>query len=137
MAGVYCASKFAIEGLSESVATELASFNIRTLIVEPGGMRTAFMSNVEFPALPDAYKGTIVEHVMNALASMDGFDQDPERTAKAIVQEVLKPSADPPLLRMPLGKESVSKMKQKGEAWKMVADAREEVALTVDYPKEG
>ena len=133
MAGVYCASKFAIEGLSESLAPELASFNIRTLIFEPGGMRTSFMGNVEFPTLADAYKGTVAEYVVNALLSMEGLNQDPAKTAEAIVQEVPKPSADPPLLRMPLGKESVSKMKVRGEEWKRVADAREEVALIADF----
>lgn len=96
-------------------------------------MRTSFMANVEFPTLPDAYKGTVAEYVMNAFASMEGFNQDPERTAEAIVQEVLKRSATPPLLRMPRGKESASKMKDRGEEWKRVADAREDVALTVDF----
>ena len=133
LAGVYCASKFAIEGLSESLGPELASFNIRTVVVESGGMRTSFMGNVEFPALPAAYKGTVVEYVMNALASLEGFNQDSERTAKAIVLEILKPSADPPLLRMPLGKKSVKKMKDRGEELKRVAEAREEVALTADF----
>ena len=132
LAGVYGASKFALEGLSESLAPELGSFNIRTLIVEPGGMRTSFMANIEFPTLPDAYKGTVAEYVMNAFASGEGFNQDPERTAEVIVEEVLKPSVDPPLLRMPLGKESLGKMKARGEEWKRVADASEEVALTAD-----
>ena len=135
VAGVYCASKFALEGLSESLAPELASFNIRTLIVEPGGMRTSFMGNVQVPELPNTYKGTVVEYVMKALVSMEGFNQDPERTAKAVVEEVLKPSAEPSLLRLPLGKESVTKMRERGEQWKKTANAREEVALTADFPE--
>src|SRR5271166_1033391 len=39
---VYCASKYAVEGLSESLAKEVAPFNIRVMIVEPGGFRTNF-----------------------------------------------------------------------------------------------
>lgn len=46
LAGVYTASKTAIEGLSGSVAFELAAFNIRVKLLEPGyGPTTAFASN--------------------------------------------------------------------------------------------
>jgi NAD(P)-dependent dehydrogenase (short-subunit alcohol dehydrogenase family) len=46
LAGVYTASKTAIEGLTGSVAFELAAFNIRVKLVEPGyGPTTAFTSN--------------------------------------------------------------------------------------------
>ena len=42
-AGVYCATKFAVEGFSESVALELAPFGIHVTIVEPGFFRTDFL----------------------------------------------------------------------------------------------
>ena len=46
LAGVYTASKTAIEGLTGSVAFELAAFNIRVKLVEPGyAPTTAFTSN--------------------------------------------------------------------------------------------
>ena len=41
-AGAYCASKFALEGLSESLAHELAPFGIKVMIVEPSSFRTDF-----------------------------------------------------------------------------------------------
>src|SRR3954467_14041733 len=38
--GAYCATKFALEGLTETLRDEVAGFGIRTLIVEPGAFRT-------------------------------------------------------------------------------------------------
>jgi len=40
--GAYCATKFALEGFSEALAPEVASFGIKVLIVEPGAFRTGF-----------------------------------------------------------------------------------------------
>jgi len=42
MISLYCASKFALEGFSESLSYELAPFNIVVKIVEPGGVSTNF-----------------------------------------------------------------------------------------------
>lgn len=43
--GAYCASKFALEGLSESVAAEAGAFGIKVMLVEPGAVRTRFISH--------------------------------------------------------------------------------------------
>lgn len=50
---LYCASKAALEGATESLAREVAPHNIRVLIVEPGNFRTNFVSAVSFPRNPD------------------------------------------------------------------------------------
>ncbi len=41
----YVASKFAVEGLSETMSMELKRFKIRTVLVEPGDIKTSFTSN--------------------------------------------------------------------------------------------
>lgn len=43
--GVYCATKFAVEGLSEALAAEAAPFGVKVTIVEPGYFRTNFLSS--------------------------------------------------------------------------------------------
>ena len=44
---IYCAAKFAVEGLTESMATYLTPyFNIKTSIIEPGGIITEFGNNI-------------------------------------------------------------------------------------------
>jgi short-subunit dehydrogenase len=42
----YVSTKFAIEGLSESIAYELEPFGIKILLVEPGAIRTNFANNM-------------------------------------------------------------------------------------------
>jgi NAD(P)-dependent dehydrogenase (short-subunit alcohol dehydrogenase family) len=44
--GYYPATKFALEAVSESLAYEVRPFNIRVAIIEPGGIKTAFIPNM-------------------------------------------------------------------------------------------
>jgi NAD(P)-dependent dehydrogenase (short-subunit alcohol dehydrogenase family) len=45
MRGIYCASKFAVEGYSESLSQEVAHEGIRVVLVEPGDVKTAINGN--------------------------------------------------------------------------------------------
>ncbi len=51
--GSYCAAKFAVEGLSESLVNELAPFNIHVMLVEPGAFRTEFAGSRRSQRSPD------------------------------------------------------------------------------------
>ncbi|ADK14484.1 MULTISPECIES: SDR family oxidoreductase [Clostridium] len=44
--GVYCASKFAVEALSDTLRLELHSYNIQTTVIEPGPMKTHFFNTL-------------------------------------------------------------------------------------------
>jgi NAD(P)-dependent dehydrogenase (short-subunit alcohol dehydrogenase family) len=96
--GVYCATKFAVEGLSEALAVEAAPFGVRVTIVEPGYFRTSFLSpdslrlartRLEAYTLVRASEAYHADHV---LGNQPG---DPARGAAAIIQ--MAGEANPPL----------------------------------------
>ncbi|KAH9826579.1 putative short chain oxidoreductase/dehydrogenase [Teratosphaeria destructans] len=88
---LYSASKFALEGASESIAAELAPFNIRILLVEIGALRTDFQLAVQKPldAMSEAYRGTPADLAARRITAAHGRqDGDPVKCAKAIVNVV-------------------------------------------------
>jgi len=57
LGGFYAATKFALEALSEALHLEVGHFGVRVLIVEPGGVDTAFGPNMaDFRGRPGPYK---------------------------------------------------------------------------------
>ena len=103
--GAYCAAKFALEGLSEALAAEVAPFGVRVLIVEPGAFRTEFGGErMHRSPTIDAY-AVSTGPTRAAVDGMDGTQPgDPRKAARAIL-EVLD-SVDPPL-RLALGNDAV------------------------------
>ena len=96
MAGLYSAAKFALEGMSEALAQELAPFGVHVTLVEPGGYWTdLYRSGMHLTEPLEAYA---------ALRSGDGeeesVDSEPRLAAEAILK--LVDSDDPPL-RLILG----------------------------------
>lgn len=136
---LYASSKWAVEGLTTSAAIELSPFGIRALLVEPDAIRTEFSNMARFDVdrfneRMAPYQGTFVDQVAGFIKTMHGGQQiDPDKAARAIVQEVTSPSSNPPLGRLPIGKESTRKLKEKVAAYKQIADSTVEIAASADF----
>lgn len=123
--GLYNASKFAVEGLSETLATEVKGFGINVSLIEPNGFTTdwASASAIRTQAMPeyDAIRAAFAEG-----ATPDVFGV-PEATSTAVLKLV---DATNPPLRLFLGKIALPAVKQvyadrlaSWEAWQDVAVA--------------
>ena len=111
--GIYCSTKFAVEGLSEALHDELAPLGISVTVVEPGFFRTDFMDNRSLGRTKDQiedYKDTVGK----TRAFVEGNNRrqpgDPAKLAIAILQ--LANSANPPL-RLPLGRDALARIGEK------------------------
>jgi len=100
--GYYSATKFALEGLSEALAAEVAPHGIKTTIVEPGPFYTGFSSRaliVGENLLPEVYPSTT--ELTGAFPQFDGPTAgDPVKAVRIIIEAV--ESENPPF-RLPLG----------------------------------
>lgn len=59
---IYSSSKFALEGLSESISYELQPYGIKVILIEPGVINTDFVPNIKYPDnVKEMSKGTVVK----------------------------------------------------------------------------
>jgi NAD(P)-dependent dehydrogenase (short-subunit alcohol dehydrogenase family) len=105
LVGAYHASKWALEGVSQSLAQEVAGFGIKVTLIEPGGFSTDWAGpsakhSEELPAYAD-----IRESVMEQRATRNAAPGDPEATRGPILELV---DAEEPPLRVFFGKSPIS-----------------------------
>jgi short-subunit dehydrogenase len=109
--GIYAASKFAVEGFTESLAAEMKPFGVSVTIVEPGAFRTEFMKGIGSAAYPVTEYTASVANMKNLFESSHGNqDGDPAKGAAAIISIVN--SINPPL-RLVLGQDSFDIIQKK------------------------
>lgn len=129
--GLYCAGKYALEGLSESLAGEVADFGVRVTIVEPGYFDTDFLTpaSLQLPsATTDAYPA--IREMTQAHLGMPGTQPgDPARAAEALI-EIARRGDGP--LRQQLGSDSANLAQSKVEALQADLAAARELAVTTD-----
>lgn len=133
--GYYNATKFAVEGLSEALAQEVAPLGIAVTVVEPGPFRTEFLgrsmkvAKAELPAYAEtagqrrAYRG-----------DNDGKQAgDPEKAIAVVLKAV---DADEPPLHLPLGERAYSLARTKFAAFLESMDAWEADAAATGFENE-
>ena len=140
---LYSASKFALEGFTEAVALELSPFNIRGLIVQPGGFRTDFQVNVLRPVkgrLSKPYEDTLVHKQIDRIeAGPAGHGKqpgDPDKAAKAIIEVVTQNSKGQKyegVIRLALGNDAVDRARAKTKAWISDIDKTEALGRSAGY----
>lgn len=129
---MYHATKFGIEGFCESVAQEVAPFNIGLTIVEPGGARTEFRyGSAQVAELMPEYDGNPAHSFLAMLDSTKvQAPGNPAEMAKRIIESV---DITPAPLRMVLGSQALASTISTLE--KRLADfrAQTELAASTDY----
>nr|BFD91577.1 oxidoreductase [Kitasatospora sp. Xyl93] len=131
--GAYSATKFALEGLSEALAKEVAGFGIKVLIVEPGAFRTGFAGGgaLAHSTPIEAYE-PVVSPVRTGLPDTDGKQPgDPARAAGAILAAL---AAERTPLRLALGSDAVDGVLGTLEAARQEAEEWAEVGRGTDFP---
>lgn len=131
--GIYCATKFAVVGLSESLAAEVKEFGVKVTVVQPGYFRTSFLTS-ESLAVPenqiDAYAS--VRESQNAHQEGINGNQlgDPEK-AVAVMMQVA--DAENPPVHLFLGQDAYDLADQKILAVQQDMDAWESLATSTAF----
>ena len=99
----YSASKFALEGLSESLRSELGPFGVRVAVVEPGGVRTNFHRDRVLPVgLQDVASrySPYIDTYRRRHSRIESYGADPIKVAR-VIHKVIRSRS--PALRHPVG----------------------------------
>jgi NAD(P)-dependent dehydrogenase (short-subunit alcohol dehydrogenase family) len=130
--GVYCATKFALEAVAETLASEVAPFGIRVMAVEPGAFRTnlfgpgAAVLSTENPVYAET-AGATRRFVENGDGTQPG---DPAKAAAAIRTAL---AAEQTPVRLPLGGDAVDGIVNRLDAVRAEVAAWEKVSRGTDF----
>lgn len=130
----YHATKFAVDGMSESLSKEVAPLGIKVTIICPSGFRTDWAGRSANEAVNtiEDYASTAGTN-RNTIRGYSGNQPgDPVRAAKAMIQVT---ETEHPPLRLLLGAAAVKGARRKLDELKKDYDAWEAVSIGADFPK--
>ncbi|WP_369174374.1 oxidoreductase [Streptomyces sp. R28] len=127
----YAGTKFALEGLSEGLAAEVAHLGIHVLIVEPGPFRTDFTGrSVRWAEPIDDYQSVLNPAKQQFLAMHGTQPGDPARAARAIITAT---RMENPPLRLPLGANAIDRIRERLQQRLREVDAVESLGRPTDF----
>jgi NAD(P)-dependent dehydrogenase (short-subunit alcohol dehydrogenase family) len=131
--GIYCSTKFAVEGLSEALHAELEPLGIHVTVIEPGYFRTDFLNPTSLASSRDRIRdydktaGAVREHASSLNHNQPG---DPEKFARQLVAFA---DVDQPPLRMPFGSDTVAAMEAKHLSDADIIKRWRQVSVSTDF----
>jgi NAD(P)-dependent dehydrogenase (short-subunit alcohol dehydrogenase family) len=131
---IYCSTKFALEGWSESLSLELARFGIKATLVEPGMFRTDFLdaSSIRYGSIAVA---DYAEWSAARRAGLGAYNHQqtghPERLGAVLVK--FAESENPPV-RFAAGSDALATILGKAETLKSQGEQWRELSTSTDYP---
>ncbi len=134
--GVYGATKFAVEGISEALAAEVAPLGIKVTVVEPGFFRTDFLDESSLSRTAqqiEDYHASVGKTRAVAADFNHGQRGDPRKLAGAMLKLV---NADNPPLRLPLGSDTVERIETKNAFVARELAEWRAVATSTDFTDE-
>ncbi len=132
--GVYCSTKFAVEGLNQALHKELAPLGIHVTAVEPGYFRTDFLESTSLTVSPRRiadYEGTSGQVRIAAKQISLNQPGDPQRLAQAVIAMVESPK---PPMRLPLGTDTLQVIRDSMASLAAETAAWESLAASTDFP---
>jgi NAD(P)-dependent dehydrogenase (short-subunit alcohol dehydrogenase family) len=132
--GYYHGTKYAVEGISESLAIEAKPLGIDVVVVEPGPFRTnwAGQSMKQSATRIEDYAATAGERRKQSDARSGKQAGDPVRAAQAIIDAAL---SDHPPLHLLLGKTALELARKKVASLTQDFDAWEKTTIGADFPE--
>ena len=128
----YNATKFAVEGLSEALAQEVAPLGIRVIIVEPGPFRTEFLGRSILTVAGEIKAYAETAGKLRSYRDTNNGRQagDPEKAASVILQAI---DSDDPPLHLPLGPIAYGIAERKLDAFRKDMETWRHVAIHTDF----
>lgn len=131
--GLYASTKFAIEGITEALAIELAPLKIYATAVEPGYFRTDFLETTSLTRtsnIIEDYAETVGK--MREIATQVNKKQpgDPKKLAQAIIK--LAYAQNPPV-HLPLGKDTIKDYREKSLQFEREIEEWHDIIIGTDH----
>jgi NAD(P)-dependent dehydrogenase (short-subunit alcohol dehydrogenase family) len=131
--GIYCGTKVAVEGISEALAQEVKPFGIKVTIIEPGYIRTNFLSSGSIATAIEPIQAytAIAEEKRKHQQDLPGTQiGDPEKVAEVIIN--ISQLKEPPL-RLLLGSDALQFANYKIQMLQEGILANQQITLSTDF----